>query len=351
MPQPGGIGVHAHNLAKQLNSHDYLVTVLTNFRSKTGEEERLFDVKQPYRVQRIKRHEFLVLTYLQRYVKAFQLARSNDVILVSGKFSIWIGGVLSLFSRKNIYAVVHGSEVAGSKGLKLKYTQWCLSRFTKVIAVSNYTKSLLRDSKVKEIGVIPNGFSISNTNLVADTVGDSIQLLTVGNVTQRKGQHNVIQALPQLLKIYPQLRYHIAGIPTEQKKLSNLAFSLGVKDAVIFHGKVTEEIKINLLKQATVFLMLSQPTLDGSVEGFGISILEANALGIPAVGSIGCGIEDAIAHNFSGKLVRHDIPKEIVLAVEDIVHNYATYSRNAFEWSQNFTWDTVIKNYLALLKA
>ena len=41
------------------------------------------------------------------------------------------------------------------------------------------------------------------------------QLITVGNLTQRKGQHNMINALPELLKKYPDLHYHCVGIPTE----------------------------------------------------------------------------------------------------------------------------------------
>ena len=44
-PQPGGIGTHAHQLAKYL-SRTYQITVLADQRSGAGEEERIFDLKQ-----------------------------------------------------------------------------------------------------------------------------------------------------------------------------------------------------------------------------------------------------------------------------------------------------------------
>ncbi len=161
-----------------------------------------------------------------------------------------------------------------------------------------------------------------------------------------KGQHNVIKALPLLLKHYPDLKYHIVGIPTEKERLEKLALNLGVEEAIVFFGKVSEEEKIELLQQADVFVMLSETTQTGDSEGFGIAILEANALGIPAIGALGCGIEDAIKDGVSGKLINNKDPKQFAMALEEILNNYETYSQNAKIWSQDFTWEKVIKSYL-----
>ena len=175
-------------------------------------------------------------------------------------------------------------------------------------------------------------------------------LITVGNVTQRKGQQNIINALPLLLKKYPDLKYHIVGIPTDRDRLEKLALNLGVEEAVVFFGKVSEEEKIELLQQTDVFVMLSETTKSGDAEGFGIAILEANALGIPAIGSLGCGIEDAIDDGISGKLINPKDPNQFADALEEILNDYEPYSQKAKKWSQDFTWEKVIKSYIKILE-
>ena len=115
-------------------------------------------------------------------------------------------------------------------------------------------------------------------------------------------------------------------------------------------GEPQPKSKIELLQQADVFVMLSETTKSGDAEGFGIAILEANAIGIPAIGSLGCGIEDAIDNGVSGKLINPKDPNEFADALEEILNNYETYSQNAITWSQDFKWDKVIKLYLDILK-
>ena len=92
--------------------------------------------------------------------------------------------------------------------------------------------------------------------------------------------------------------------------------------------------------------MLSEEQNDGDVEGFGIAIIEANACGIPAIGSKNCGIEDAISNEYSGLLVDPKDPNKIVNSISSILNNYSQYSINAVNWSKSFTWDSVINKYI-----
>ena len=55
-------------------------------------------------------------------------------------------------------------------------------------------------------------------------------LLTVGNVTERKGQQVVIRALPHVLKAQPNTHYLMAGLPTRREDFLKLARGLGVAD-------------------------------------------------------------------------------------------------------------------------
>ncbi|MEH6764536.1 MAG: glycosyltransferase family 4 protein [Aequorivita antarctica] len=349
-PQPGGIGNHAYNLAKGLQANGFKVQLVCDTRSGRGEEERDFDKSLTFEVIRIPRKKIILLSYLKRINTAFSLTRKSETLICSGKFSLWLGAFLTFFFKKEFIAIIHGSEVRLPNKILRKLTDLSLKRFDKVIAVSNYTKSLVSHLVLKNIEVVPNGFEMEVHTNSRNKNEPVPVLITVGNLTQRKGQHNVINALPLLLRKYPDLKYHMVGIPTDKERLEKLALDLNVGKAVVFFGKVSEEEKIELLQQADVFVMLSETTQTGDAEGFGIAILEANALGIPAIGSLGCGIEDAIMDGSSGKLVNNKDSKQLANALEEILNNYGTYSQKAKNWSTDFTWEKVIGLYLDVLR-
>ena len=108
-------------------------------------------------------------------------------------------------------------------------------------------------------------------------------------------------------------------------------------------------IAANLTVSGTTDLT-GKVTASGDVEGFGIAILEANALGLPAIGSKGSGIEDAIKHGFSGQLVDPFDPKQILDAIDKIYSDYTAYSQNALDWSQGFQWEKVVEKYKEVMQ-
>ncbi len=348
-PQPGGIGNHAYNLANGLKKKGYQVKVLCDRRSEDGEEERIFDASLDFEVIRIPRRKLMLLSYLHRIMEASKLAKNCEIFIASGKFQLWMGGFLSLLKQNTNIAVIHGSELLLPNQFLRKLTDRSLGKFDKVVAVSNYTRSLVSSHVIENVEVIHNGFSMQCEGDQKKEKPLSPILVTVGNVTQRKGQHNVIASLPLLRKRYPEIEYHIIGIPTEKKKLQNLATELKVEKAVKFYGAVQETEKCNLLLTSNIFMMLSETTYTGDVEGFGIAILEANSLGIPSIGAKGCGIEEAIKDGYSGFLVNNKEPEEILTSIEHIMENYVEFSQNARNWSANFSWDRVINRYVEII--
>jgi len=349
-PQPGGIGNHALHLAKGLQANGYQVTLVCDVRSESGEEESLFDKELSFEVIRIPRKKILIFSYIKRITKAFSLVRNSELVICSGKFPLWLGALMGRFYNSQFVAIIHGSEIKLPNWILRKLTEVSLKTFDNIIAVSSYTQSLVSHLRLKSVSVVPNGFEMTSPVDAQEKIKPVPVLITVGNVTKRKGQHNVIKALPTILKKFPDAKYHIVGIPSEQERLKNLALRLGVGSSVIFFGRVSEELKIELLQQADVFVMLSESTKQGDVEGFGIAILEANSLGIPAIGAKGCGIEDAIMDGVSGKLINNKDPEEFLVSIQEILENYESYSTQAQDWSRHFTWDLVIRKYLDILK-
>ena len=123
-----------------------------------------------------------------------------------------------------------------------------------------------------------------------------------------------------------------------------LATKLGVENSVKFHGYLSIDEVVEKLLSSDIFVMLSENIENGGVEGFGIAILEANHLGLPAIGSLGCGIEDAISNGYNGKLISNDSPADLYLATRNIIENYKNYSKNSMRWAKERTWELVIES-------
>ena len=88
-----------------------------------------------------------------------------------------------------------------------------------------------------------------------------------------------------------------------------------------------------------------------SVEGFGISFIEAASYGVGSIGGIHGGASDAIQNEKTGLICNgediNSIYENILKFFEN--DNYRKYGSNALKFSQNFSWNKVIKKYLDLI--
>jgi phosphatidylinositol alpha-1,6-mannosyltransferase len=354
-PQPGGIGSHATDLAGALQAAGFQLTVLTNSRRDVAAELQ-YDLTCTFSVKRIPRYALGVGTYIHRITALLGLIFRHryNCVISSGKFSLWMVGIAKIiFPSQYFLGAIHGTEITQKGRLSTWMTSKSLASHNHLVAVSNFTKNMILNTfGTHPITVINNGFNPEKFKFQADEINEKAGkpvLVTVGNMSLRKGQHHVISALPSLRRLFPEIHYHIIGLPTEQPKLKALAKELDVLDCITFHGALDNTSTARILKASDVFIMLSDHTTYGDVEGFGIAILEANALGLPAIGSINCGIEDAIADKFSGRLVNNRDIEAIVQALVEIQEHYQEYSQNARQWAEGFSWEKKVIAYIALI--
>ncbi|MEH1008512.1 glycosyltransferase family 4 protein [Winogradskyella sp. ECml5-4] len=349
-PQPGGIGNHAYNLALHLNNSGHNVIVIADQRSKTGAEEASFDTTLPFSVERITLYNLRFVMYLKRVLLTFKCMRNATHCIATGKFSLWNVAFCRFFIKIKTIAVVHGTEVNFKSSILKKSIDFSLKRFDKIVAVSNYTNSLITHLNASNV-VIPNGITISeweNSKEKIELKGEPA-LTTVGRVSSRKGQLNVIKQLPELIKKFPKLHYHCVGIPTEANNFIKIAKSLGVKSYVTFHGSVDDDKLKQSLEATDIFVMLSSESVTGDVEGFGIAILEANAMGIPAIGARGCGIEDAIKNGSSGILIDVNDTSAFIDGISRILQDSAIFKTESIMWANKHDWSHIIKRYESLM--
>lgn len=352
-PQPGGIGNHAYHLAKYLSLSHLQVEVITDQRSETCEEEYLFDRGLSFRVYRVPKTTLRFWMYLKRLQLALKHIKTAETVIASGKFSLWVVAFSSLFFKRQYIAVIHGTEVNFQNRILKWAVASSLKRFTRVIAVSHYTKSLVEHLQLKEVIVIPNGIDITSWDTEPKTskvLHGHPKLITVGNVTERKGQLNLIKMLPELIKNFPELHYHCVGIPTEAERFLTVAKALNVDAHVTFHGRVDHTHLQQIVSSCDVFVMLSSATTTGDVEGFGIAILEANALGVPTIGAKRSGIEDAIQQGVSGFLIDHKDVQAFESALQQLLAHKEDFSKHAKAWAVTHDWKLIIDRYVGVIE-
>lgn len=353
-PGPGGIGNHAYNLAKYLNLNGCDVTVLTISDFAEEKEQKNFDSSQKFEIFRFKRYDSRLKTTAGRLKSISQYLNKEKYshVIFSGRYPLMTSVFLNKHHKHSKFiSIVHGGDVNSDNAIEKYLIKKALQKSDLIIPVSNYSGSFIGKGISKEkIKVIPNGFDLDNIDHLKvsekSLVNGSLNLITVGTVWPRKGHHNVLNAFPEIISLFPETKYNIAGRLADLSKIEKLIESDRFKDHLNLLGPVSNKEKIELLNGSQIFILLSESQSSGDFEGFGIAVLEANYFGLPAIGSFKSGLEDSIKNGYSGVLVDPKNKGEILEALKTIAADYGKFSEGAKEWAAQHHWSNIIKRYL-----
>lgn len=327
-PGPGGIGTHAFHLARQLHRRTWQVEVLTAQDYVTPEEAEAFRRAQSFPVVRWGSGGGFVRNSLGRW-KALRSALRRDppqVVVASGQRSTWMAA-LGLPRGIPWIAIGHATEFGQRRSWQGRLTRFAFRSADAVVYVSRFTERLAATSgiRARRTYVVPNGadadaFRPLDPGAVQSIreefgVRDARVVLTVGNVTGRKGQEVVIRALPRVVAALPNVVYVMVGLPTLKEPLERLATELGVARNVRFAGAVSPKDLVRWLNACDLFVMTSRTTAAGDCEGFGIAVVEAALCGKPAVVSGSSGLVEAIEPGGSGLVVPENDSGETAAAI------------------------------------
>lgn len=366
-PGPGGIGTHTYQLAGNLSKLGWQVVVVAPQDYASDQEVKLFNSIQPFRIVRLRMLPFIAVKSAYRVAviwKQIRIWRPN-LILAAGERAVWIAALFS--GHIPVIAVGYGSEF-GLAGWQRKLNRWAFQQVDHVISISKFTAALIAECHIvpRSASIIPCGADDSHFDLVAlERVSEfrerygfdqlSRLILTVGNVTDRKGQHVVIRALPHVLQEVPEAHYLIAGLPTMREQFSALAVSLGVADHVHFLGRVPHAELPILMNACDVFAMTSVNTASGDVEGYGIAAVEAALCGKPAVVSDGSGLAEAVLNEVTGFVVPQNDPEQTAKALITLLKDENLRQRMGMAARERAlaeqTWTARAKAYDQLLRS
>jgi len=257
---------------------------------------------------------------------------------------------------------VHGAELFVQK---LK-TRLIVSRIfadaSHIICVSRFTRDTLlrRFPGSGDPAVIPPGTHPEVFKPAADRAallekrglrGKRV-ILTASRLVRRKGQAQVIRALPKVIERVPEVVYLVAGTGPAEDELRGLVKDRGLGEHVRFLGYVEDDKLADLYALCEVFALPSRETTDtesGSrgVEGFPAVFLEASACGRPVVAGKSGGSGEAVVDGETGLLVDGESVEQIsdallkLLLDEDLANRLGQNGKKRVE--EEFSWNALLR--------
>ena len=276
------------------------------------------------------------------------------------------------FPKSKMIVVAHGLEITRLNSKReFRAIRSVVESCDLILSVSRFTRdeiiNRLSDINTTHVKFLPNGVDVERfypcevDDLFYKKYSlhqDSDLILTLARIIKRKAHDDVIKALPDIINDFPKAHYVIAG-PHRKKdsyleSLKILVKELSLENNVTFIDFIPDEDLKKIYSASKVYIMPSK-TLhnEGDSEGFGITFLEANACGCPAIGSYDGGIPDAVENEVNGLLVQSGSSNEIAKAIKkmfsDEDYRLSLAKKGIARVEESFTWKKLSAQMIDML--
>jgi glycosyltransferase involved in cell wall biosynthesis len=214
---------------------------------------------------------------------------------------------------------------------------------------SESTRVALQHNGVREVKVIPNGCDTAPVaGLDSKPLHAPVKLVTVSRLAPNKRIDHAVRATHRLVESGFDARLTVIGNGEVADQLKLLAANLNLTERVRFAGGLDEEQKNRELREAHFLVHCSVR------EGWGLNVIEANAMGTPAVVYPVGGLVDSTVHNETGMVTSAETPESVATAIAALLDKPQEYSRlrmNAWERAKQFQWNVVLPQACDWLEA
>ena len=349
-PELGGMQSLMWGLTKEI-SKNFMVKVFADYQ----ENHKDFDSKVNFSIERVGGIKFLRKIRKAQLINEFLKESKVQGIIADHWKSLEL-----IKSDKKKFCLIHGKEINHPKGTSLNNRVIkVLNNVEKVIANSHYTKNLAISLGVNQSRIIvinPGVEPAKELNKKSLEKVESLlkiktpRLITVSRLDKRKNHEKIIMALRNLKQKYPDIVYLCIGYGDEEENIKQLVKELNLTSQVMFFKDISDDLKNALIAKSNIFVMPSV-IHKTSVEGFGISYVEAAQYGLPSLGGKDGGAKDAIEHNKTGLICDGDNLDEIYSSLDLMINEkkYFELGRNAKNLSNDFEWSKIFEKYKQIL--
>lgn len=205
------------------------------------------------------------------------------------------------------------------------------------VTVSNSTRDDLVALGLKQIFVVPEGLNFEPLSELPRK-NDHPVIVYAGRLTNAKRPIHAIKAFKKVKEKLPNVELWIIGDGQIKRKLEETSIP-GTR----FFGQTDDSERRRLIEQSWVLIS------PGIREGWGLNVVEANALGVPCVAYSVPGLRDSVRDNYTGFLAKSGDVQGLtdklltLLTHEDL---RAQFSKNALDYSRGFSWDVTAREFL-----
>jgi glycosyltransferase involved in cell wall biosynthesis len=234
------------------------------------------------------------------------------------------------------------------------FAEWLVSHFAyKIVGVSDHTcRNLVRYEKIskKKIMTIMNGIDLTRYKVEIDQQRKRMELGLngkgpiiglAGRLVEAKGVRYLLQAMTDVVPLFPNITLLIAGDGPLQDELKKMSVDLGIERRVLFTGP-----RLDMPELMKLFDIYVSPSIS---EGLPMVLLEAMAAGCPIIATEVGGVPMAVHHGENGSLVRPENPKALSSEIVRLLSNKEVrqqYSENGMTLAgEKFSAEVMTRNY------
>lgn len=346
-PEKGGAEVHLHEIFKRIVALGHNVTLVAHKFSGSSNEEIIDGIK----IIRIGSKFLFNRQFKKFYLNNLQQSNFDLIVDDISKIPLNIPKYVNL-PTVGILHHIHGESLYKEIPFPLAYYIYSKEKQIPknysnsfIFTVSNSTSEELNELGFPEerIDILHNAIDHELFSRV-DVKKSPTPLFTyVGRIKKYKNIDLIIDAFNFVKNKLPKAKLIIGGKGDCLTKLKQIVEEKNLTNHVEFRGYLSEKEKAELLGKAWLFLTMAEK------EGWGITVIEANAMKTPSIGANVQGLRDSIQNNKTGYLVPPGNVKALSEKIIEVCSNKSdldTLSNNAYNWSKNFTWDNSAKHFL-----
>jgi glycosyltransferase involved in cell wall biosynthesis len=344
-PAMGGAEVFTHEVAKRWVATGHEVTLFTSEFPNCKHEEILDGV----RVIR-SGGKYSVYRNVKKYYKKYFSKENFDVVIdevntrpfFTPKFVNNGERIIALIHQLAreywFYETPFPINFIGNHFLENRWLRYY--RDVRTVTVSESTRKDLIDMGFKQISVISEGLNFKPLDHIPAKESFPV-VVYVGRLRKAKRPDHAIRAFRIVRDRFPKSELWVIGDGSYKNDLQKMA-----GNGVRFFTRLSNDKRRNLIAKAWV---LVNPSVR---EGFGLNVIEANALGVPCVAYNVGGLKDAVVNGETGFLVEDGnvdlLGKKICQILADDVLRFKL-SQNALLHSRLFSWDKVAAKFMKVI--
>ena len=350
-PAGGGAEVYLHQIFKRLAAQGHNITLLCSRFSGAPKEEVIDDIRI---VRRGNRNLFNYVVPIE-YESRFRREHYDIIIDDINKIPFYT----PMYVREPLLGMVmhlFGTSIFKEASIPAASYVYCAERLAlsvyrntplAAISKSTLTELISHGCRQENIFLVPCAVNHTAYRQFPNMTRTEPVIGHVGRLKKYKSVDHLLRAFAIVLKLMPEARLIIIGEGDGKPAFEQLSHELQIHHATTFTGFLPLDEKVRLLNQMQIVVNTS------AKEGWGLTVTEANACGVPAVASDVPGLRDAVIDGESGILYEYgnieQLAEKILLLLRD-ENLHSRLTTGALEYAQSLTWDTSAKIMLDVIE-